>query len=598
MRIKQCLLALILVVAGVRSISGQTPTVIDFEEFAGYPMPPMCGGALSGGGVDFGGGDPIRDPAVFAPDSTVVFASNNFDQGHSYEGWCEGFIPIGFPQPVSSVSFLLISPPPVPPEPDYPGEAPEPNSFVIYGWDGVHPSPLSLSIGPFVGAQTVALPWPQVQFVDIYVTGSPWHRSFAIDNVSFVSGAGQRQVVASVSGSAPETVEVGGSPLSAHFPLGAEFTFALQDTQGNAIPSSYSLGTASLAASVDADAVFPGLAALQYSNQPEPSSAQFQAVHLGSVPLTITPTGGTTPPVNLTILVEAPASLGTAHTEFDELIGSVSHAKGVLPQYIKAVAHHESVGTFNRNSYRYEPIGPNTGDLDVVSHGQNLRLQAPYKDYRLATSPNYGASDPPLTQGTNIDSGDIDVRNTYYIMRADCSIPGSTAVVHRHIKPCDSFVGADEIYFANHDQNWWTGSKGLLVYDNPLLLNFTAQTGLASSYGLMQVMYVKAVQDLRWQGITDASRGHAAGSKNPSFLFDTDVNEAIGGGSLRLGGKFLAREVRRVITESDSHPLAGEADLRKVFKEALRAYNKWKKYPASVVAFVDQYTPLASRTIF
>jgi hypothetical protein len=290
--------------------------------------------------------------------------------------------------------------------------------------------------------------------------------------------------------------------------------------------------------------------------------------------------------------------LGTAHTDLDEPIASVSHAKGVLPQYIKAVARQESGGTFNRTAYRYEPIGPYTGDLDVISHGQNLRLESPYADYRLATSPNYGDSDPALTQGGNIDPADIDVRNIYYINRPDCSIPGSTAVVTRHVQPCDTYVSAGEIYFANPRQNWSIGSKGRLVEANPALLEFTAQTGLASSYGLMQVMYITAIQKLTWQGTSDETRGHPAGSKNPSFLFDTDENEAVGGGSVRLGAHFLAGKMRPAILKRAAAYLTGEPDLRAVFAQALKKYNPDGTYPSSVLRFIDQYIPTASRTIF
>ncbi|MGH9815946.1 MAG: hypothetical protein ACRD6I_07705 [Candidatus Acidiferrales bacterium] len=325
-----------------------------------------------------------------------------------------------------------------------------------------------------------------------------------------------------------------GAPATAHFPLGSSFRIAAFDENGNAVNSAFSLQAAIVEAGVEPGALFPDVVALQYTAS-QPNEAGFQAVHRGTVALSIVPADPNIAPALLNIVVENPQSLGTANPQFDSIIHDISHSRGVPPQYIKAIAHHESGGTFNGLSYRYEPIGPSTGDLDVISRGLDLRLQAPYRDYRIATADFYGPSDPPLSQGPDILPDDINPRSLYFITRPDCQIPGSVLIVRRQIRPCDAFVGADEVYFDNPRQNWSQGSRARQVQTNPTLLNFTAQTGLASSYGLMQVMYVTAIGRLKWAGITGNVQ-FPAGLKNPSFLFTSPAitkTHASSSGALR-----------------------------------------------------------------
>jgi hypothetical protein len=382
----------------------------------------------------------------------------------------------------------------------------------------------------------------------------------------------------------------------AHLPLGGGFTVGLISEQGDPISASFTLGAATVSPPIDATALFPDRVVLEYS-QAGTEIASFQAVHLGSVVLTMAPQDSSLPAAQVNLLVENPRTLGTTNGQFDSIIIELAHSRGLLPQYIKAIAHHESAGTFDGRSYRYEPIGPSVGDLDVISHGLNLRVQAPYRDYRLATADYYGPSDRPLSEGADILPDDINPRALYFITRPDCEIPGSVQLVRRRIKPCDRFVGADEIYFDNRSQNWWRGRRGQDVQDNPTLLSFTAQTGLASSYGLMQITYVTAI-GFDWPGIT-GNMQFRSGLKNPSFLFDTGENHQLGGGSLQLGTDVITHAMlRRLAQIGSSASLQSEADLRKVFRLGLNRYNQNANYPGLVAGFVDRYSPVPDGPVF
>jgi len=387
------------------------------------------------------------------------------------------------------------------------------------------------------------------------------------------------------------------NPTIAHVPLGRGLRIDSFDQQNRPVSASFSLSNQDVVQEgLEQEALFHDFAVLRYASA-DPSEVPLQPVHLGSVLLTVVPAAPGMPTGYIKLLVENPTSLGSTHAEFDKLISAVAQKTGVPPQYMKAVADHESQGSFDRYTYRYEPIGPDTGDMDVISRGSNLRTQSPYADYRLATAPYYGNSDPPLKQGTNIDTADVDIRDEYFIDRPDCSNPSSRLIVRRKIEPCDTFVGASEIYFDNYAQNWWKGKKATSVKADPSLLEFTAQTGLASSFGIMQVMYVTAVGTRGWLGINAQDGKHPAASKNPSYLFDTDENITLGGGSLLLGANQLAYWMSKKVTQNTSQPFTSESDMRRAFRYSLGKYNKSASYPSAVIRLIDQYVPTSNGPI-
>ena len=427
----------------------------------------------------------------------------------------------------------------------------------------------------------------------------------------------QSQVVASVTGGPTETAQAHGSPINAHFPLGAQFTLSLQDTQGNPIPANYSLGAASLADGVDDVALFPGLAALQYIVQPDPSSGQFQAVHLGTVPLTIVPNDGATPPVNLTISVEKPAALGSDHNDFDPGLIALAHSTGVLPQFIKGQIAQE--GQFNPLSFRYEPLNLSTGDLNV-SRGKNLRAAPPYSNFRLPTigdfvnpgncksypDVNLGIPDPNcpgFALGTSFSQHEMDVitgPNQDFHLRTWTRDPATGNLVldrncnpiARLLGPNDRYVSASDVLQASDKIFHWTPN----LLSRVPLVTFTGEFPLAGTYGLLQMTYVTAIGELKWSGVNPPCDG-ATDPLDPSGLYDTTCNLTNGGGSLGLG----TRKVRKAFSDQfNSQPLEDTPNsLSHDFTKAYQRYNINKTgYGADVISRSDGYSPTTSAGIF
>jgi hypothetical protein len=268
------------------------------------------------------------------------------------------------------------------------------------------------------------------------------------------------------------------------------------------------LGCTPITPAITGDTLFPGKVALEFDRSTIGTIKSFQAVHLGTVTLTIKPTDPSISPspITVNIVVAAPTQLGTTQKKYDTVLIDYANRRGIPPQLLKGQVQQES--KFNPQSYRYEPL---SSDLKAISGGKNLRIKSPYSLYRLATSDR-------LPQGTAILPADISPRSKYSIV-----VNG----VRRPILDSDQFVSASAIYNANNSiQNWGKVSprRAARVAANPSLLNFTAQTPLASSYGLLQIMYTTAIDSMGWEGID--------GAQNPSNLFDTDANLAAGGGSL------------------------------------------------------------------
>ena len=222
-------------------------------------------------------------------------------------------------------------------------------------------------------------------------------------------------------------------------------------------------------------------------------------------------------------------------------------------------------------------------DMNLISAGpQNLRTRLPYSLYRLATSDG-------LLQGSSILPADISPRSVYDIL-----VNGVT----RPIASTDALVSATNIYNTNDGtQHWSTSSpkRAALVAQNPALLQFTAQTPLAASYGLFQVLYSTAIGPLGWTGI--------AGAQNPSYLFDTDLNIGGGGGSLSLAPEYLRRDFARAnptITISDPN-FNGPSDFVTAFSNAFNMYNhsstKGSDGP-SVISNAAAFPPTPSASIF
>ncbi len=227
---------------------------------------------------------------------------------------------------------------------------------------------------------------------------------FAIDNLAFqveVPTIQAQNVTPSLSLN-PETGEVGtAAAQTARFPLGSTFQIKLQLKQPDGtfqdVPSTFSLGSAQLTGNLDANALFPGEAVFQYTDQVN-NAGVFQAVHLGTQELTITPNDTRKPPVKLTISVEMPASLGSTQSQVDALLYPLADATGVPPQMIKGQIAQEA--NFNPMAWRYEPLNGEVGDFAVSFRPKDLRTQVPYSSLRL---PTIGDSLDPGNCGNKYD---------------------------------------------------------------------------------------------------------------------------------------------------------------------------------------------------
>ena len=260
------------------------------------------------------------------------------------------------------------------------------------------------------------------------------------------------------------------------------------------------------------------------------------------------------------------------------LIG-LAHERGIPPHFLKAQVRQEAGPSFDPEAYRYEPLSV---DLASISAGLDQRIKAPYSLYRLATADG-------LIQGSDIVFADITPRSIYSIIRGR---------VLRPIAPSDTLVSALEIYQNNDAVNRWSTfspARARLVSKDPTLLAFTAQTPLAASYGLLQILYRTAIDVMNWPGVD--------GHRNPSLLFDTSANQTAGGGSLTLASGYLRRIYSRANPSVSVTMPAFDSpnSFASAFEKAFNFYNHASitgAYGASVLRFVPRYAPVPSSTIF
>ena len=375
-------------------------------------------------------------------------------------------------------------------------------------------------------------------------------------------------------------------PTQAKVPLGGYLRVeAIDGPNGNPLPSSFTLNAATLEPGLAPDTLFNNAALIQYTGEPLHQST-FQAVHKGQVTIKVTPSDTSIQSSTLTVIVEDPLRVGSVANDLDNEIVTVAHATGILPQFIKA--HIEQESRFNRMAYRYEPLSPFVGDLGAISRGRDYRTQAPFQDYRLATAVD--SLDAALAVGPSMSADDRDARAGLWIA---CAANGTGG---RLFAPGDTLISAAEVVRCNdrtHTRMNWTANAGAQGPSRVRQLTtdpFTAQTSLASSFGLMQIMYTIATVDLSWAGDGNSR-------KNPSLLFDTVANHANQQGTVRLGSKIDVRNFKRVVRRSGSN-IPNAETLLLLFNDAWQLYNPGKAgYGALVASKVAPHTPVARNPV-
>lgn len=247
------------------------------------------------------------------------------------------------------------------------------------------------------------------------------------------------------------------------------------------------------------------------------------------------------------IRVSKPSWLGNENNMYDTSIAWYATKYGVPVSILKGMVRRES--NFDANSYRYEP----TYDYDHLSQrGMTILHESPYNGYNKAI-PDSTWPVGPLARGW-----DLNWRDT---VRA-VELYGNDVEDLND----DSLLSGREYLCTVTGQNWDSCNSV------PASADFIAQTTLAASYGLTQVMWPTAYRPMRWPGID--------GHRNPYLLFSPNV-------SLDIGAKYLRTCYEAEYTGQWVHD----------WRVALGDYNGGigtpnYQYADEVLQFANSYHPL------
>lgn len=165
---------------------------------------------------------------------------------------------------------------------------------------------------------------------------------------------------------------------------------------------------------------------------------------------------------------------------------------------------------------------------------------------------------------------------------------------------CDADVTAREIFDDNDKREGWSkhNPRWARVVDEFRtifgvdLLAFNAQTTIAGSYGLMQMLYATAIAPMNWQ----QAQSHAGTAEvNPSYLFDTNANLAAGNGSVPLGTAYMRRCFAEANTPKKGalpRTFASRQAFYSAYALALRRYNLESTYRSEVMRNFNSFAPV------
>jgi hypothetical protein len=358
---------------------------------------------------------------------------------------------------------------------------------------------------------------------------------------------------------------------AARIPLGATFSLRLTNpgTLPNGVIAEWSRSDNAPAAGIVGNALFVNHTIVEYDESGPPSEVKhFFAAHLGREKITMTPKDPKLPARSVTVDVYAPQTLGDAPHEItdginrydlDAEIVKWSHARGVPPQAVKAIMYNEASPAFNVKTWRYEPLS--TDWEEFSPNGANKRGLARFASFRMEYDTTH---DRGLAL---IDSEDVHPRSIFYRDRS----------TRAPISDGDRMVSAYLLY-QNNDwwQNWLkyvsAAKRAVILQDPQAALDWSAQTTLAASYGLMQVLYEESYT-YGWAGI--------AGVRRPYYLFDMPANVPDGGsiqtGTAVLAAKFTMANASVDFVNSDEFDVA--------LQRALSCYNSCNLKRAPITAY-------------
>lgn len=330
--------------------------------------------------------------------------------------------------------------------------------------------------------------------------------------------------------------------------------------------------------------LFAGQVLVHFPMSATDPSPQFFPVHSGTSTLTFNFTNiqnlTLTIPVAITTCTGANSTctpqLGSTHPEFDTLLMQFADRNGIPPQILKAQIQQES--SFNPNAFRYEPLSVDFAQIVAPTRTGTTPFgflsQTAFASWALAESADCTVAHITSQQGARLDlaSSDATARQRYSLAtgrdaQALCRVTGANQVVTtRPINSSDTLPSMENVFYTNDGvaADWEAQAarnparSDLRFYDyqddHP---PFTAQTVLASSYGLHQVMYATAVGE----GYVD---GQGVGL-SPGNLFQPSV-------SLDLGTEYLAKKFAKS-DGSEQTDYTDANDFVFQFAPALRAFN-------------------------
>ncbi|MGH7488364.1 MAG: hypothetical protein ACREMY_22620, partial [bacterium] len=319
--------------------------------------------------------------------------------------------------------------------------------------------------------------------------------------------------------------------------LGSYFELGLQQRRGTQLPSEItSIVTPSVAHVQGPQRLMPSGTVAPRAINVFPDDTlipleqhRFLAVHLGTQTIQVLATAASVPPVTLTVEVVPPTKLGTTSNEQDYYLTMVAHNTGIVPQLVKGQVLQEG-DDFKVDTFRYEPCGE---DIQRVMGGpQKAFTDDYYKPFRLDDAIGFNIFPDQHDQ--------LDPRSKYSIVRVNQT---TNRPEDRRVSNADRNVTARELWDDNdakHVHENWTVYCGAEMADEinapgSTKLDFVAQTVLASSYGLQQVMWHEAVRTDLWDGVASRDTfGNTIHVKAPWYLFDRPEYINVGGGSVQI----------------------------------------------------------------
>jgi hypothetical protein len=331
-------------------------------------------------------------------------------------------------------------------------------------------------------------------------------------------------------------------------------------------------------------ALFADKVVLHFPTSSVGTGQAYFGIHSGTVAVTLAfQFSGSNYAVNLPLKVSTCADgsctekLGSSHPEYDALLLKFADRNGVPPQLLKAQIQQES--SFNPNVYRYEPLTVDFAVLATANATFSKLKEKALQPWALAVATDCTDKTIFLKQGSKLSLSSVDAtKREKYSLALDkdkktplCHITdGSQIGTNKQaITSADTLPSMENVFHTNDEagpkEHWLKLSvdakspipkafSDYQVSKNP----FTAQTVIAASYGLHQVLYGTAVG----QGYKDAQ----GVGLSPGGLFVPST-------SLDLGSEYVVNRFKvSAVAEGSTY-----SDLRELllqFAPALRGFNR------------------------